>query len=340
MSKIIGKGISVKNAYAADRQMLAKMFQYYSNDQVTQITTQMFSQNADIISLSFENCSIIQSIAFYSCFNLKEIILPNCSSIAGYQTFYAPRLERLELPKCEIISSVYRTFYKCLNLSELYLPECKYIYGSAGNTLFDAGTEPHHLRIISIPKLQVCSAALGLSSDFFPFVSILSFPLLESAPASFCYNAHHIQEVYLDTCSNLADFAFTGCWSLSVLNLPRCTTFGNYTIANCSKLSIMNLPACSNLGTRTFTGCRNLTMVNLPVCQQILDSCFNECYNLLSVYLLSDSVCTLGSSCFISCYSLMYYPNGGIYVPSDLLSSYKTATNWVSMSAYIKAVSA
>ena len=68
-----------------------------------------------------------------------------------------------------------------------------------------------------------------------------------------------------------------------------------------------------------------LLYVSLPFCSYIEGTPFYSCYSFKSLYLLSTSICIRASyNMFYSCSSF-----GKIYVPASLLSSYKSATNWV-----------
>ena len=63
------------------------------------------------------------------------------------------------------------------------------------------------------------------------------------------------------------------------------------------------------------------------MCTSIGSYAFRNCNKLTSIYLLASSVCTLYNS------SVFYIAGitstqGSIFVPSSLVTSYKTATNW------------
>ena len=87
------------------------------------------------------------------------------------------------------------------------------------------------------------------------------------------------------------------------------------------------------IGIYAFCSCSALTSVSLPAATSIDNYAFESCSALTTLYIgtESDTVCTLSNTNAI--------PSSvtDIYVPADLLDSYKTATNWSSFADKIKA---
>ena len=104
-----------------------------------------------------------------------------------------------------------------------------------------------------------------------------------------------------------------------------------------SDLTTVNLPECTSIGTSTFYRCTNLTTVNLPECTSIGDTAFNSCTNLTTVIFGADRVVTLMSSNAFDNSAITR--TGYIYVPDNLVDSYKTATNWSTYANRIKPLS-
>ena len=105
-----------------------------------------------------------------------------------------------------------------------------------------------------------------------------------------------------------------------------------------SDLTTVNLPECTSIGTSTFMNCTNLTTVNLPKCATIGDTAFMKCTNLTTVIFGADRVVTLMSSHAFN-NSAISRRTGYIYVPDNLVDSYKTATNWSTYANQIKPLS-
>ena len=104
-----------------------------------------------------------------------------------------------------------------------------------------------------------------------------------------------------------------------------------------SDLTTVNLPECTSIGDSTFYRCTNLTTVNLPECTSIGTSTFFGCTNLTTVIFGADRVVTLMSSDAFN--SSAITRTGYIYVPDNLVDSYKIATNWSTYANQIKPIS-
>ena len=76
-----------------------------------------------------------------------------------------------------------------------------------------------------------------------------------------------------------------------------------------------------------FSGCTNLTTIDLPECTSIGDGAFASCVSLTTIILSGNQVVTLKN---IRAFNNSAIANGTgyIYVPDNLVDSYKTATNW------------
>ena len=101
----------------------------------------------------------------------------------------------------------------------------------------------------------------------------------------------------------------------------------------CSKLTSVSLSAATSIRNNAFYSCSKLTSVSLPAATSIGNFAFESCSALTTLYIgtESDTVCTLSSTNAI--------PSNveTICVPVELVDSYKTATNWSSLSSKITA---
>ena len=137
----------------------------------------------------------------------------------------------------------------------------------------------------------------------------------------------------------MGNYAFYSCSSLTNINFPSCTIISMYTFARCSALTAVNFPACTSIKSNAFSNCTSLTTASFPICSRIEANAFVYCSALNSIYLLNSSRIILSSTdVFIGTPMLnsTYLGHfGSIYVPSSLLTQYKTATNWSYYSARI-----
>lgn len=134
------------------------------------------------------------------------------------------------------------------------------------------------------------------------------------------------------------DHAFYYCSSLQTIYFPKAAYIQSSAFYYCQKITEVDFPLCSKVSSGAFGYCASLTTASFSICSRIESAAFSRCYNLISLYLLYSSIASLPysnafSSTPIGGYSASAGQYGTIYVPSSLLSSYKTATNWTYFSS-------
>lgn len=132
---------------------------------------------------------------------------------------------------------------------------------------------------------------------------------------------------------SIGQSAFGGCSVLESVEFPNATSTGNSAFGSCYKLKSVSFPNLTSIGNTCFMNCYALTSVDLPKVTQIGSNAFTYCSALQSVTLRSGTVCTLASTSAFSGANNCY-----IYVPSHLVDSYKTATNWLTYASRIFAI--
>ena len=173
-------------------------------------------------------------------------------------------------------------------------------------------------------------------------------------------DCNSLNQVSLPMCSHIGDYAFNGCNSLSQVSLPMCSYIGDNAFHYCSSLSQVSLPMCSHIGGNAFRNCSSLSQVSLPVCNYIADGifaggglnnrgtfyncslltqvdlpmcsyigsdAFRGCNNLSIITIGYSSICSLKNTGVFAGTSITS-STGSIYVPTSLVDSYKSATNW------------
>ena len=142
----------------------------------------------------------------------------------------------------------------------------------------------------------------------------------------------------LPECTSIGEHAFDSCKSLITVNLPKCTSIGTYAFGRCTSLTTVKLPKCTSIGDSAFLGCTSLATVNLPECTNINGYAFEICTNLTTVILSNNQVATLKN---IRAFNNSAIANGTgyIYVPDNLVDSYKSDTNWSTYANQIKPLS-
>ena len=159
-------------------------------------------------------------------------------------------------------------------------------------------------------------------------------------------------ETYEDELKGLIDR------SISAITIPSgVTSIGNYVFDSCSNLSSVTIPnSVTSIGNSAFYECYNLTSVTIPNSViSIYNFVFYGCRSLTSV-IIPDSVTNIGIQAFYGCRSLTSItvntitpPTLGsnafvntndcpIYVPSESVETFKTASEWSTYASRIQAI--
>ena len=127
---------------------------------------------------------------------------------------------------------------------------------------------------------------------------------------------------------NIKNSAFSYCTVLTDAHFPKVINIGNTAFSDCSNLINIDLPEAAFIGYAAFNRCSNLDRIDLPKATSIADRAFYSCSNLHTLILRNEEgICDLaGASVFVD--TPIASGTGFIYVPSSLINTYKSATNW------------
>ena len=142
--------------------------------------------------------------------------------------------------------------------------------------------------------------------------------------------------------TSIGSYAFNICKNLALTELPSgITSIGSNAFNYCTRLALTELPSgITSIGSDVFASCTSLTeMTCLGNITSIGNYSFNGCTNLAKFALPNTtSVPTLSStSAFTN--TPIASGTGYIYVPDNLVESFKSATNWSTYAGQIKAIS-
>ena len=129
--------------------------------------------------------------------------------------------------------------------------------------------------------------------------------------------------------------------TLSSYTNSTATTVGSFAFYRSTKLQTAVFTKATNLSTSAFAYCASLTSASFAKCNTIGDYVFKGCSSLTSLYLMSTTVATYGTDVFASTPMLdstLTGAFGSIYVKSSLVTAYKAAAGWSSISARIVGV--
>ena len=243
-------------------------------------------------------------------------------------------------------------FYKLTGLTSLSVPKITVLdlYGCDNLTLANITYDKTLVtKLTTMPK-----AVTALTDTDFPAVTELG---------AVCDNNTNLTNVSLSHVTTVAANAFLNCTGLLNAALSAATSLGNNVFKGCTYLATVDLSNATSLGSGVFMNCKALTKVNLPKLTQIKTQLFAGCNALTEVVIGGDvtfaNITSNTNSPFAACTAMEKLVLSGvtsvptitgfalyglaaackIYVPDNLVNSFKTATNWSSRASYIKPVS-
>lgn len=138
--------------------------------------------------------------------------------------------------------------------------------------------------------------------------------------------------------TSLRTRACQGSTKLVTVNLPNVTSLGGYAFYSCSGLKTIKLPKLVSVSTQVFYSNTNLQHADCGQLGNIPAQTFNACAALTELILRkTGSICTLSNVNGVK-NTPIGNGTGYVYVPSALVDSYKTATNWSTFEAQFRAI--
>ena len=258
-----------------------------------------YSQREYIKKVVIENgVSSIGDCAFYDCKYLNSVFIPNSISYIGKHAFSGCiSITSILIPN-SVTSIKTGTFRGCKSLTSVNIP----------NSVIDIG-------------MGAFSGCKSLTSIYIP-----------------------------NSVTNIGSSAFQECTSLTSIYIPNSVTIiGGAVFRDCSSLMSVRLSeSIKYIGYELFGGCSSLTSIYIPnSVTTIYEWAFSGCQSLTFIS-IPNSVTTIKDNAFYNCRSLLkvacnapippkirdnafYYARcqfGTMYVPSNSISTYKSANGW------------
>lgn len=179
----------------------------------------------------------------------------------------------------------------------------------------------------------------------------ISGELVDDKVTSLRYHAFYycgnLESISLPSCTKInGGSAFFYCSNLTAINLPMLTEIegGSQMFEEARKIQEVNFPNLTTIGgstTRMFRRCEKVTKIALPKLggTTLQTYMFTYCYQLHTLILGGDTLNPLANTNALSTAGTESSIPLSIYVPDDLVDTYKTATNWSTYADKIKPMS-
>lgn len=206
-------------------------------------------------------------------------------------------------------------FYNCYNLTSASFPNVTLISGNAfqGCSYLANFNAPN---IITLGDNVFRSCINLTSASFSNATSIGNYTY---------YGCSGLTSASFHSVTTIGNYAFYNCTSLTSASFPNVTIIGNNSFMNCTSLTSANFDKLAQLAQHCFQGCTSLTSIILPKAETIPNYSFMDCSSLTSITLSGNWVVVLVNTQALPASSLHHMT---IYVPSNQISNYQTATNW------------
>lgn len=161
--------------------------------------------------------------------------------------------------------------------------------------------------------------SIGASAFYGTAIKGISIPSSVTSIGGNCFQNSKLESVDLSNYaqSTISDSLFYNCKMLESAILPTSiSALPNNLLRGCSSLKTIDIPSnVTTLGSNTFWGCTSLESVTI------------RCSSEVTVSNIANTFNSVPADC-------------AIYVPSDLVDTYKASSKWSSRAEYIQAIPA
>ena len=312
---------------------------------VTSIGTQAFQNCSSLTSIDIPNVTTINSSAFSGCTSLTTVNnIDNVTRINQYAFYRCSSLSSINLTGLTYLEN--DGFRECSSLTTISIPNCTYIGGGS---------------------FRDCTSLQSIT-----FANNVTY--IEGYMCTGCRNLTQVQ--LPSNMTQLMSAFFSGCTSLTSVTIPSTVTIIQDNVFRSTGITSISIPSSvTEIGIDCFTGSA-LTSITFEPNSQLTTlggGCFNSC-NLTTID-IPDSCTTMGSNIFIGSTtisniiigtgiqtidrSFTNYSNytltikattpptfnntncrkpTAIYVPSDSISTYQSASGWSNWADVIQAI--
>ncbi len=164
----------------------------------------------------------------------------------------------------------------------------------------------------------------------------VDFPLATSIGDYAFQNCSSLSSASFDSCTRVGSQAFQDNDSLETIDVHNATTVGAYAF-NDAPIRVLSLPNASSVGGHLITNF-GAYVVEFGNVSSISSYMFSNSYNVVGIILRSNTMVQLASASSVFNGTPIENGNGWIYVPNDLVNTYKSATNWSTFASRIVSI--
>ena len=252
-----------------------------------------------------------------SC-RINVLNFPNVTALFNsdptYQSsFFYCTAKEIYFPNLKTANGGNMSFNNCSNLEKVDFPELTTLSGTAHINFTDCAK----LEEINFPKLTTGTLFYYDNFKNMPKLRKILIPKVTSLrkqafyASSSNYGTYHVTEVDISSATSIEQQAFQSCRAINSIKCSNVKTLGNGVFSGCSSLTNLTFNQLTSIGA----------------------SCFSGCNSLASIIIRTPSVCSLANTNAFTSAAKQ------IYVPDELVDSYKEATNWSTYASWIHPIS-
>lgn len=152
----------------------------------------------------------------------------------------------------------------------------------------------------------------------------------------YAFNGTAIKHLSLPSYKTMTTGAFRGS-TFETCDFPIVTNISNNGFRAQGYIKSVTFPKVTLTASEAMRNCTALTYVDLPLCTSFGTYTFYDCSSLETLILRAGSVCKMGNVNVLT-NTKIAAGTGFVYVPKSLESTYKSATNWSTYAAQIRAI--
>lgn len=318
-----GKAVGGVTEFA--RSIIDKTITAYVDNEITAVGMYSFVDCAVMTRVSVPAATSIGNYAFSSCDVLNSVNMPKVTTLGTYVFNVDTALEHLDGESVTSIGNY--CFTGCSGLKSVNFPKVETIsqYAFQNCTALEA-FDGENVTTIATYAFSGCSA-----------LASVNFPKATSIAAYAFTGTAALKHVSFPALKSMTSNAFRGSRFTSC-DFPIVTNISNSGFRGQAYLQSVRFPKVASSSTDGMRECTALACVDLPVATSIAAGTFNGCTSLETLILRGTSkVCTLANVSALT-NTLIAGGTGYVYVPSSLVASYKSASNWSTYAAQIRAI--